>query len=154
MKDDEAGIKLPQISFQRRVSEVINLGGLCWLDEKTIWQAIANTGIKYTEWTACKEYDRNQSFLHIYLELKEAKEAAEVEPLIDEQLGIVDTDYKDIHSYLDLQPVRVTLLPAGTFQRYMDEKIKEGANLAHLKPTHVNPPEVVIQRLSELSSEK
>lgn len=154
MKDDEAGINLPQIAFQRRVGQVINLGGLCWLDEKTIWQAIANTGIKYTEWTACKEYDQNQSFLRLYLELKEEREVAKVEALIDEQLEIVDTDYKDVHSYLSLQPVRVTLLSTGTFDRYREEKIKEGANLAHLKPTHVNPPEVVIQRLSELSGEE
>jgi len=55
---------------------------------------------------------------------------------------------------LSLQPVRVTLFSARTFQHYTEEKIKEGANLAHLKPTHVNPPEVVIQRLIELSSEK
>jgi len=153
-KDDEAGINLPQIAFQRRVGDVINIGGLCWLDEKTIWQAIANTGIRFTEWTACKEYDQNQSFIRIYLELKEERDPADIEAMIDEQLVIVDTDYKDVHSYLNLQPVRVTLLPAGTFQHYTEEKIKEGADLAHLKPAHVNPPEVVIQHLGELAGEK
>ncbi len=152
-EDDEAGINLPQITFQRRVGEVINLGGLCWLDEKTIWQAIVNTGIKYTEWVACKEYDQNQSFLRIYLEPNERKEASYIETLIDEQLKIVDTDYKDIQSYLGLQPVRVTLLSAGTFQRYMEEKIKQGANLAHLKPAHINPSKEVIERLTVISSE-
>lgn len=151
LKDDETGINLPHIVFHRRADDVINLGGLCWLDEKTIWQAIANSGIKYTEWSACKEYVKNKSFLRLYLELKEQKEAAEVETMIDEQLRIVDTDYKDIDSYLDLQPVRVTLLTPGTFQRYMEEKRKEGADLAHLKPAHINPSESVVQLLLELS---
>jgi len=151
MKDEETGINLPQIVFQRRVGETINLAGLAELDEKTIWQAIANTGIKYTDWSVCKEYDQNQSFLRLYLELKEEIEAAELETMIDEQLKIADTDYKDIDDYLKLQPVRVTLLSSGTFQRYMGEKIKEGADLAHLKPSHVNPPEAVIQRLLHLS---
>jgi len=154
MKDEEAGIKLPQIAVQRRIGEIINLGGLCWLDEKTIWQAIVNTGIKYTEWTACKEYDQGQSFLRILLELKEERETSEVEAMVDQQLEIIDTDYKDIHSYLSLQPVRVTLLSSGTFQRYREEKVREGADLAHLKPTHVNPPDMVIQRLNELSGEE
>ncbi len=154
MKDDETGIELPQIAFQRRAGEVINLGGFSWLDEKTIWQAIVNTGIKYTEWTACKEYDQNQTFLRIYLELKEEKEASDVEAMIDEQLLAIDTEYKYIHSYLGLQPVRVTLVSEGTFQRYMEEKIKEGANLAHLKPIHVNPPETVIRLLRKLSNLK
>ncbi len=151
MKDEEAGTNLPQIIFQRRVGEVIDLAGLAQLDEKTIWQAIANTGIKYADWSACKEYDQKQTFLRIYLELKEGKEVSELERMIDEQLKIVDTDYRDIDAYLKLQPVKVTLLSRGTFQRYMEDKMKEGADLAHMKPNHINAPELVIKRLLQLS---
>ncbi|HEY87167.1 MAG TPA: GH3 auxin-responsive promoter family protein [Dehalococcoidia bacterium] len=151
-KDEETGINLPQIVFQRRGDEVINLAALAHLDEKTLWQAIANSGIKYTDWAACKEYDRNQSFLRLYFELKEEKEAAEVETVIDEQLKTVDMDYKDIASYLGLQPVRVTLLSPGTFQRYTEEKQKEGANLDHLRPPHINPQEAVVRHLLQLSA--
>lgn len=151
MKDEEAGINLPQITFQRRTDEVINIGGLCQLDEKSLWQAIANTGIKYTDWTACKEYDGGQSFIRLYLELKEEKEATEIEKMVDEQLKIIDTDYKDIDLYLDFQPIRVTPFSPGTFQRYTEEKIRGGANLAQLKPAHVNPPAEVIQRLIALN---
>lgn len=151
MKDDETGIKLPHIVFQRRVGEEIGLAGLARLDEKIIWQAIANTGIKHSDWAACKEYDENQTFLRLYIELKEERDAAEVATMVDEQLKKVDTDYKDIHEYLNQQPVRVTIVSPGTFQRYMDERIKEGANLAHLKPSHINPPEALIQELLQIS---
>jgi hypothetical protein len=151
LEDQEAGVNLPQILVQGKVGSTIDLAGLAELDEKTIWQAIANTRIKYTDWAACKEYDRNQSFLHLYLELKEKKDAAKIAAMIDKQLKIIDIDYKDIDTYLKLQPVRVTLLSSGTFQCYMDEKRKEGADLAHLKPSHVNAPEEVIQRLLKLS---
>ena len=151
LRDDEAGVNLPQMAFQRRVDEVINLAALAQLDEKTIWQAIANTGVKYTDWSACKEYDHNQTFLRLYLELKEEREATELAALIDEQLKVVDTDYKDIDAYLQLQPVRVTLLLPGTFQRYTEEKRKEGADPAHLKPNHINAPEAAIERLLQLS---
>ncbi len=151
INDGETGINLPLIAFQRRTGEVINLASLAHLDEKTLWQAIVNTGMKYTDWSACKEYDQNQSFLRLYLESKEEKGAGEIETMIDEQLKIVDTDYKDIDYYLGLQPVRVTLLSRGTFRRYIEERRKEGADLADLKPAHINPPEVVIQRLLQLS---
>lgn len=151
LKDNEIGVNLPQIVFQRRLHESIHLAGLAELDEKTIWQAISNTGIKYTDWSACKEYDHNQSVLHIYIELKEKKEADVVVKLIDEQLRIVDTDYKDIDAYLKLQPVRVTLLSPGTFQRYMDEKKGEGVDRAHMKPSHINPPRTDIKHLCEVS---
>ena len=151
LKDEETGVNLPQIVIQRKVGETINIAGLADLDEKTIWQAIANTRVKYADWSACKEYDQNQSFLRLYLELKEEREPSELAVLIDEQLKVVDTDYKDIDTYLQFEPVRVTLLSPGTFQRYMGEKRKEGADLAHLKPNHVNAPEAVIERLLQLS---
>lgn len=151
LRDDETGVNLPHIVFQRRIGETINLGGLADLDEKTIWQAIANTGIKYREWSASKEYDSGQSYLRLYLEMKEMKEAAEIATMVDEQLKIIDIDYKDIDSYLGLQPVRITFLSRGTFERYMDEKRKEGADFAHIKPAHVNAPKSVIKRLLQLS---
>ncbi|GAH94778.1 unnamed protein product, partial [marine sediment metagenome] len=157
MGDEEAGINLPQIAFQRRVGEVINLGGLVWLDEKTVWQALYNTAVKFIEWAACKEYDNNQTFLRLYLELNEERDADEVANMIDEQLKLVDTNYWELHSSLDLKPVRVTLLSPGTFRHYTEEKGREGADLAHLKPAHMNPPELHIQRLlhfSEVGNEK
>jgi hypothetical protein len=139
------------MEFQRRIADVINIAGLAQLDERIMWQAIANTGIEYTEWTACKEYDHNKTFIRLYLELKERKEAEEIATIIDKQLKQVDTDYKDIDEYLGERPVRVTLLSPGTFGRYTEEKKRGGADLAHLKPTHINPPEAVIQRLIQLS---
>lgn len=151
LKDEETGVNLPQIRIQRRLGETINLGGLVDLDEKTIWQAIANTGIKFVDWTACKEYDQNQTFLRLYLELREEREADEIETMVDEQLKTNETDYKDVEDYLKQQPVRVTLLSPGTFQRYTEGKRKEGADLAHLKPTHINASQEVIQRLLQLS---
>jgi hypothetical protein len=151
LKDNETGVNLPHIVFQRRIGETINLGGLADLDEKTIWQAIASTGIKYTEWSTCKEYASGQSYLRLYLEMKERKEAADIATMVDEQLKIIDTDYKDIESYLGIQPVRVTLLSPGTFERYMEERRKEGADFAHIKPAHVNAPESAIKRLLQLS---
>lgn len=151
LRDDDAGINLPQIAFQRRVGESINLAGLADLDEKIIWQAIANTRIKYEDWSACKEYGQKQAFLRLYIETAEKIEAADLESMIDEQLKIVDTDYKDIGDYLESQPVRVTFLSPGTFQRYAEEKRKEGADFARIKPVHINAPEAVIERLLHLS---
>jgi len=122
LKDDEAGINLPQIIFQRKVGEVINLANLAHLDQKTIWQAIANTGIKFADWVATKEYDLDRSQLSLYIELNEKRDANQLANMIDEQLKLVDPDYKDIDSYLHYQPVKVTPLSAGTFMRYAEKK--------------------------------
>lgn len=146
-EDTETGVKLPQIMIQRKVGETIDLAGLATLDEKTVWQAIANTGVEYSDWTACKEYEQNQTHLRIYLEPREECEAADLEVQIHQQLERIDEDYRDIGDYLKKQPVKVTLLAPGTFQSYMDEKRRQGADLAHLKPKHINPSPQDIQRL-------
>jgi phenylacetate-coenzyme A ligase PaaK-like adenylate-forming protein len=150
LEDEETGVRLPQIIVQGKVGETINLANLASLDEKTIWQSISNTKVRYEDWVAFKEYDKNESFLRIFIELKQLKDAQVLADMIDEQLKNVDTDYRDINSYLKTNPVRVTLLSPGTFQRYSDEKIKEGADIAHLKPIHINPSEEILKRLLQL----
>jgi hypothetical protein len=151
LKDGEAGINLPQWVFKTRLGDIIDLAALAVLDEKTVWQAIINSGIKYEEWSARKEYDGGQTYLRLYMELKEDKAADEVGHLIDRQLRVIDVDYRDVGDQLGLQPVRVSLLRPGTFQRYYLEKQEEGADLAHMKPPHMNPTDNAVEKLLRLS---
>ncbi len=151
--DHEAGIKLPSMTIQRRIDEVITLAGLAKLDEKTIWKAINNSGIKYNEWMAIREYSNNQINMRLYLEMKSKQDVEELAQLIDKQLKEIDVDYKDIEAYLDYQPIRVTILQPGTFLRFTEEKEREGVNIAHLKPPHVNAPDDVVQAVLKISKE-
>ncbi|MBN1152525.1 MAG: GH3 auxin-responsive promoter family protein, partial [Dehalococcoidia bacterium] len=151
LADPETGVALPHMQFQRRVGETIDLAALARLDERTIWQALANTGLRIVDWSACKEYDGEQAFLRLFVELQSNETADEVAALLDQQLKAVDLDYRDLESYLGLQPVRVTLLSQGTFARYTDKQRKAGADLAHLKPPHVNAPESTLNDLREQS---
>jgi hypothetical protein len=153
MRDDESGTKLPQILFKSRADDIIALAGLAQLDESTIWQALVDSGLKYEDWSARKEYDSDQVYLRLYLELKGGREVHEIEHLIDQRLKDIHVDYKDLETMAGLQPVRVTVLTQGTFQRYYEEKQKEGADLAHLKPPHVNASDTIIQRLIKISQE-
>jgi len=153
LQDEETGVQLPHIQFQRRVGETIDLAALARLDERTLWQAIANTGLKCADWIACKEYAGEQAYLRLHIELKEEATPEQVAALVDEHLKLIDVDYRDLESYLGLQPVKVTLLPAGTFGRYTDRQRAAGADLAHLKPPHVNASEDTVRALQELSQD-
>ncbi len=153
LRDDQTGVQLPHIQFQRRVGETIDLAALARLDERTIWQALANTALKIVDWSACKEYDGEQAFVRLYVELKEDADPERVAALVDEQLKLVDVDYRDIESYLGLQPIRATLLPRGSFERYSEMQKRAGADPAHMKPPHVNPSDETIQTLRKLSED-
>jgi len=153
MRDEETGMELPQITFKGRVDDAVNLGGLTRLDEKTILEAIISSGLKCEGWSARKEYDEDISFLRLYMELRDGMEVDDIERLIDQQLKIIDVDYRDVESMLGIQPVRVTIVSPGTFQRYYEEKRKEGADLAHLKPPSMNASDTIIERLLQFSQE-
>ena len=45
-------------------------------NEKDIWKAIDNTGVKYVDWTARKEIENDRSIVHVYLELKPDEKTA------------------------------------------------------------------------------
>jgi hypothetical protein len=147
LQDDEVGVKLPQMSFESRADDIIDIGGFSRLDERTVWQAIANTGIKYEDWSARKEYQQNEPIIHLYIELKEEIEVAKMEALIHQELVSMNQDYKDLENMLGIRPLRITLLPPGSFQRYYEEKRKAGFDLTHLKPRHINASDTVIKDL-------
>jgi phenylacetate-coenzyme A ligase PaaK-like adenylate-forming protein len=147
LEDEEAGIKLPQMVFDSRADDLIDIGGFTRLDEKTVWQAIVNTGVKYEDWSARKEFEQSQPIMRLYIELKEEVEVAQLESLIHEQLLSLKQDYRDLQNMLGIQPLRVTILPPGSFKRYYEERKRGGADLAHLKPPHMNASDTVIQDL-------
>jgi hypothetical protein len=147
LENEDARIKLPQIVFESRADDLIDIAGFTRLDEKTVWQAIADTGIKHEEWSARKEYEQDKAIIHIYIELKEKNEAQEIERLVHQKLVDINHDYRDLENMLGIRPLRVSLLPAGSFQQYYEKKKASGADLAHLKPPHMNASDTVIQNL-------
>lgn len=154
MEDEETGIRLPQIVFQSRVDGIIDIAGFTRLDEKSIWQALIDSKIKFSEWTARKEYSEEKPVLHVYLEMKEPADPEHLARLLHEKLQGVDQFYRDIDKMLDLRPVRVTVLKPGSFQRYYEEKHKAGADLAHLKPPPINASNEVIKTLLSVGENK
>jgi phenylacetate-coenzyme A ligase PaaK-like adenylate-forming protein len=151
LEDEEAGIKLPQMVFDSRADDLIDIAGFTRFDEKTIWQAIANTGVKYEDWSARKEYEQqDKPILHLYIELKEETESKVLEESIQQELAAIDQDCRDLRGMLGIRPLRVTLLPAGSFQRYYEERKRGGADLAHLKPPHMNASDTIIRDLLSL----
>jgi hypothetical protein len=139
--------------FERRADDLIDLG-LMRLTEKVIWQAIENSNIPNAGWTARKEIVNNSPTLHLYLELKNNYIASEkgIASAVYEQLkllddGFIHSDMKSVEKLIDFKPIEVTLLPEGAFSRYVAHRQAEGADLAHLKPPHMNPSDDIIELL-------
>lgn len=153
LEDAETGIRLPSMVIAGRADGLIDIGSFTGLmDEPMFWGAIHKTGIAYEEWTVRKEVDANGPFIHLYLELKEPAPAGQVRQMIHEQLKLANPFYADLESMLEVDPLRLTLLQRGAFRAYALEKQAAGADLAHLKPAHMNASDAVIAALLRLSA--
>ena len=69
LRNEALGIDIPQMSFISRIDDMIDIAGFTRLTEKTIWQAVENSGLVYTDWTARKEVG-DRPLLHLYIEPK------------------------------------------------------------------------------------
>lgn len=154
LRNEKLGINLPQMMFERRADDLIDLGFIR-LTERVIWQAVENTGIPYVGWTARKEIDNKKSVLHLYTELKDGCEVSEEDfaSAIYQQIKQVEDGlyvYKDIESLeklIDFKPIKVTILPHGVFSDYKLRRQLEGTSLVHLRPPHVNPSDNILTQL-------
>jgi len=147
LRNEQLGIDIPQMVFERRADDLIDLGPIR-LTEKVIWQAIESTHIPYADWTARKEIIGEKAVLRLFFELKDKYVASEkgVATAVYEQLkrmdnGFIHKDLANIERLLDFKPIEVTLLAEGAFANYLAQRQAEGADLAHLKPPHINPSE-------------
>jgi len=148
LRNEQLNIDIPQMVFLSRIDDQIDIAGFTRLSEKAIWQALENTGIAYEDWTARKEV-KDKPVLHLYLELREngfvtEEQAAES---VHQELKRLDAPYADLESFTGLRPLEITLLPENAFHLYKLRQQTAGAELAHLKPPHINPSDDTINFL-------
>jgi len=148
LRNEQLNIDIPQMVFLSRIDDQIDIAGFTRLSEKVIWQALENTGIAYEDWTARKEV-KDKPVLHLYLELREngfvtEEQAAES---VHQELKRLDAPYADLESFTGLRPLEITLLPENAFHLYKLRQQTAGAELAHLKPPHINPSDDTINFL-------
>ncbi|OGO00941.1 MAG: hypothetical protein A2Y58_02225 [Chloroflexi bacterium RBG_13_51_52] len=152
LRNDNLGIEIPQMVFERRCDDLINFM-VIKLTEKQIWQALEKAGVPYEDWSAYKV--PGEPVLNLLIEPKEGFFGTESDVTRAVENHIIDAGrssydnsgiQEDWRNSLDFS-VRVLLLPHGTFSNYTARRQAEGADLAHIKPPHVNPPEKVISLL-------
>ncbi len=159
LRNEAAGINLPQMVFERRADDLIDIAGFGRLTERVIWEAIEHAGLPYVDWTARKEVSGDQAFLHVYLEPSRPQPPSEKAFVAElyRQFRELDKQYNfNIYSIFGEEeeppadlPLKVSYLPMGSFRRYIVRRQNEGADLGHLKPPHINPSDAVLSALSE-----
>jgi len=146
------GINLPQMAFMSRADDLLNFV-VVQLTEKLIWQAIERTGIAYKDWMAYKIPGEQVLCLLIEPGSSFQGNEADIAAAVRKQILQPDNDHNamsgvldDLTDMIDFS-VKVMMLPQDTFASYTAQRQAEGADLAHLKPPHVNPSIKVLSLL-------
>ncbi len=147
--DDEIESELPQFQFYSRNGDVIDLSGMVRLTEKDIWKAIESTGIPYQDFIIRKEYVDQKVYLHLYIEPKNEVSLSIEDTQKKISLYLKDhlEEYRDFEKIIGFDPLSLTFLRIGAFQDYMTAQQEAGADLAHVKPPHMQPPKSIMERL-------
>jgi hypothetical protein len=147
LEDSEAGISLPQMVFESRADDLIDIAGFTRVCERSISHALASSRLNYEDWVARKESVAGKPALHIYLELSADFPSEVLESQLHQSLIEADPGYRDLCSMMDIQPLRVTVLKSGSFKRFALNRVQAGMEMAQQKPRRMNAEE---QEIGEL----
>ncbi len=153
LRNDELGIDLPQIRMESRVDGRINLGSMVVLTERALWNAFGRLDLGLLNWAARKEKDEKhkEPTLHLYIE-NSSIDPKRFRTDFHEALVETDEEYASFNAIMETNPIRVTLLAPGTYDKYFEARQAEGADLGHLKPPRMQPSDRVISSLLEISA--
>ena len=117
--DECLGTDHPVFKYYSRGDKLVVLHNFTRIAEEELLQVMKDSGIGYVDFTARRETDGYRDYMKIYVELTEDKPVQEVHKSIVDTLIEFDKDWRDLVAFLKYDPLRVELLPRGSFKRYL-----------------------------------
>ncbi len=147
-EDAAAHIYLPQMVFESRADDLIDIAGFTRVCEKSINQAIVASGIRCEGWIARKETIDNKPALRLYMEFGAEGVPEHIESILHEGLTKADPGYRDLTQMVGVYPLQVTVLPRNSFRKYALARRVAGFDLAQQNPVKMNASEEDILELT------
>ena len=153
LQNKEDHTKIPRFEYVDRVPDIIDIAGFTRISKNGIQSVINLSGQPITHWTALKEYnENNRPYLHLYLEVEKnalishAVTTDIMKSLLTTYFKYIDQDYRDLKKILGMDPLCVTIVRCGTFEKYKETKGKEIGKM--------NPSPYELRELLELQKEQ
>ena len=154
LEEKETGIRLPQMLFEARADDLIDIAGFTRISEKTVTAAIVGSKIDCEDWTIRKEIREGKPTLHLYIEFNNGFQPEQLASTLHDELMKSDPGYHDLATMMEIRPLEVTLLPSGTFRDFYLQRQENGADLAQSRPPRMNAPDDIINELTGVKEEK
>jgi hypothetical protein len=117
--DDVLDTNIPVFRYHVRADRLIMLHNFTRIVENELIDVLHSVGVPFVDFTTRKVSEGVHDYLELYIELKSREDEAALAKRIDDKLTEVDKDWRDVSAFLKYSPLRVKLLPKGSFNRYL-----------------------------------
>ncbi|MBS6195380.1 MAG: GH3 auxin-responsive promoter family protein [Clostridiales bacterium] len=131
-KNKEDQTNIPRFEYVDRVPWIIDIAGFTRISENGIRRVITLSNQPVKQWVALKEFNENgRPYLHLYAEMEKqsyintAVNADILTDLLTTYFKYIDQDYRDLKKILGMDPLVVTLMKCGTFEKYQQKYGKD-----------------------------
>jgi hypothetical protein len=135
----DASTKLPLVSFIDRIRDVIDIAGFTRITKNSVSDVVSLSRLPIEDWVARKEFfEGKRPYMHMYIEIRpDSVDNSELSvQVLREHLKVyfksLDTDYDDLEKILGIDPLKITVLKCGTFNKYYE---REGKRISHMNPS-------------------
>ncbi len=145
--DDYLRTDLPVFRFIGRVGGVVSLHNFTRIEEDEVVRALKGAGVEYIDFTVRHETEGTREYMAMYLESTDQTSPDKVKDLLHEQLSQMDRSYADIQKFYGHTPLKIILLPRGTFARYQQQRV------GIVKPERMGMKEENFKTLMQIAEE-
>lgn len=120
--DDIIGTDFPIFKFHSRLEKTISLHNFTRIGEDELITALQKAKIQFIDFTARVEVKKGLEYLVIYIEVTGNATQKELEEKLHKELYNMNQDYQNLIDFFEYTPLKVKILPMGTFNKYLQEK--------------------------------
>ena len=147
--DDSLGVDYPVFKFHSRLDKTISLHNFTRINENELTTALKESKIQCVEFVAKSEITEGLEYLTLYLETTGSQNKEDISKAIHNSLYQMDEAYKDLVDFYNYSPIKVILLPEGTFGKYLTLKAATVSKVGRIEM-----PDEEINKLIQIAKSK
>jgi len=136
--DDLLTIEIPIFKYYSRADNLLVIHNFTRISEEELLMIMKNSDIPFTEFTVRRELEGSKEYLSVYMELRRDMSEEEIYTAMNEALISHDDDWRDLNECINYTPLKLKILPEGTFNNFLDSVDMHRVNRISMKEKHFN----------------
>jgi len=151
LRNEKLNINLPQIVYEDRFLDVINLAGFTRISEWTIWEALKKAGLKDANWIARKTFTGKKPVIELFIDWEQSENIKKTEEDIHNALCMINPDYRELEQIIGYRPLKLVGVPEKCISNYYENNKYAAQSHAPEKIVRIRPPEKLIKKIEALN---